>query len=91
MSMFNGISWRSKENKQECELSAQLVSLSMQRDSEQDNGHSSDLDRRKSGTLLAKTVHKENGTKLLMMLEFGESIHRVFRSTNPLRSSSTTI
>ena len=40
-------------------------SLSMQRDSEQDNGHSSDLDRRKSGTLLVKTVHKENGTKLL--------------------------
>ena len=40
-------------------------SLSMQRDSEQGNGHSSDLDRRKSGTLFVKTVHKENGTKLL--------------------------
>ena len=39
--------------------------LSMQRDSEQDNGHSSDLDQRKSGTLLVKTVHKENGPKLL--------------------------
>ena len=26
MSMFNDISWRSKENKQECELSARLVS-----------------------------------------------------------------
>ena len=39
--------------------------LSMQRDSEQDNGHSSDLDQRKSGTLLVKTVHKENGTKSL--------------------------
>ena len=39
------------------------TSLSMQRDSEQDNGHSSDLDRRKSGTLLVKTVHMENGTE----------------------------
>ena len=33
----------------------------MQRDSEKDNGHSSDLDQRKSGTLLLKTVHKEKG------------------------------
>ena len=39
-------------------------SLSMQRDLEQDNGHSSDLDQRKSGTLLVKTVHKGNGTEL---------------------------
>ena len=36
----------------------------LRRDLEQDNGHSSDLDRRKSGTLLLKTVHKENGTEL---------------------------
>ena len=27
MSMFNDISWRSEENKQECESSAQLVSI----------------------------------------------------------------
>ena len=39
MSMFNDISWRSKDNKKECESSAQLVSLSPQRDLEQDNGH----------------------------------------------------
>ena len=38
-------------------------SLSMQRDLEQDNGHSSDLDQSKSGTLWVKTVHKENGTE----------------------------
>ena len=38
--------------------------LSMQRDLEQDNGHSSDLDQRRSGTLLVKTVHNENGTEL---------------------------
>ena len=41
-------------------------SLSMRRNSEQDNGHSSDLDRRKSGTLSVQTVHKENGTKSLI-------------------------
>ena len=62
MSMFNDISWRFKDNKKECESNAQLVSL-LQEDLEQDNGHSSDLDRRKSGTLLVKTVHKENGTE----------------------------
>ena len=31
MSMFNDISWRSKDNEQECELSAQLVSIYAQR------------------------------------------------------------
>ena len=39
-------------------------SLSVLRDLEQDNGHSSDLDQRKSGTPFVKTVHKEDGTKL---------------------------
>ena len=39
-------------------------SLSMERDLEQDNGHSSDLDQRKSGALSVKTVHKESGTEL---------------------------
>ena len=38
--------------------------LLMQRNSEHDNGHSSDLDQRKSGTLSVKTVHKENETSL---------------------------
>ena len=38
--------------------------LSMRRVFHQDNGHSSDLDQKGSGTLLVKTVHKENGTEL---------------------------
>ena len=38
--------------------------LSLQRDLEQDDGHSSDLVQKRNGTLLVKTVHKENGTKL---------------------------
>ena len=36
--------------------------LYLQKDSEQDNGHSSHLDERNSGILLVKIVHKVNGT-----------------------------
>ena len=39
-------------------------SLSLRRDLEQDNGHSSDLDQKRSGILYVKTVDKENGTEL---------------------------
>ena len=57
MSMFNDISWRMKKNE-----NPMLDSfLYMRKDSEQDNGHSSDLDRRKSGILSVKIVHKVNG------------------------------
>ena len=38
--------------------------LSVRRDLEQDNGHSSDLNQKRSGALLVKTVHKEIGTEL---------------------------
>ena len=66
MSMFNDISWGSKDNKNEMNSSQVLNSfLSMQRGLEQDNGHASDLDQKRSGTLLVKTVHKENGTESL--------------------------
>ena len=53
-----------KTTKKNASQNAQLVSLSMQRDLEQDNGHSSDLDQRKNGAQKVKTVHKENGTEL---------------------------
>ena len=63
MLMFNDNSWGSKDNKKNA--SQMLISsLSMQRDLEQDNGHSSGLDQRRGGTLLVKTVHKVNGTEL---------------------------
>ena len=57
MSMFNDISWDLKTTKKNA---SQMLnsSLSTQRDLEQDKGHSSDVDQRKSGTLLVKTVHK---------------------------------
>ena len=60
MSMFNDISCGSRDNEKECKSSAQLVS----NDLEQDNGNSSDLHQKRSGTLLVKTVNKENGTEL---------------------------
>ena len=71
---------------QECESNARFVSLSMQRDLEQDNGHSTGLDQRESGLLSVKTVHKVNGTKWQkkMMVTFAESGHTVFRATSPL-------
>ena len=43
MSMFNDISWGSKDSEKECESSAQLVSLYAKR-FHQANGRSSDLD-----------------------------------------------
>ena len=39
--------------------------LFVREDFHQEDGHSSDLDQRKSGTLSVKTVHKENGTESL--------------------------
>ena len=62
MSMFNDISWKSKDNEQECELSAQLVSMCAERFSP---GRWSflGLGSEKSGILLILTDHKENGTE----------------------------
>ena len=37
--------------------------LYFQKDFQQDVGHSSDLDRKQSGILLATKDHKENGTE----------------------------
>ena len=64
MSMFNSTSWGSHENTQECESSAQLVSIYAKRFFQED-GHSLDLDQKRSGFLLLNVViHKENGTGL---------------------------
>ena len=60
MSMFNDISWRSKDNKKEREANADLVSLFAKR-----YGHSSDLDQKRSGIFLVKANHNENGTESL--------------------------
>ena len=44
--------------------------LFMQEDSQQDDGHSSDLDQKRSGILSVKIVHKVNGTKWLSSMMF---------------------
>ena len=63
MSTFNDISWRSKDNKIECESNAQLVSLFARR-FEQENGHFTVLVQKRNGIPSVKIVHKVNGTKL---------------------------
>ena len=62
MSMFNDISWGFKDNETECESSAHLVSLYAKRFSP-GHGHSSDMDQKRNGILLANTIHKEKGTE----------------------------
>ena len=64
MSMFNDISWGSKDNKKECESNAQLVPFFARR-----FGAGPmvifGLGSEKIGILEVKIVHKENGTRLL--------------------------
>ena len=64
MSMFNDISWGSKEIERECELSAQLVSMYAKRFSV---GRWSFLGpgSERSGVVLTNANHKENGTESL--------------------------
>ena len=85
MSMFNDISWGSQDNERECELSAQLVSMSAKRfppgrwsffgPGSEKKWYSSCIDRpRGQWDRVAEP----------MMIKFGESGHPVFRSTSPL-------
>ena len=64
MSMFNDISWRSHDNEQDCESYAKLVSIHAGR-LHQEDGHSSDLDQKRSGLLFMIEDHKETGTELM--------------------------
>ena len=63
MSMFNDISWGSRDNKKECESNAQSRFSLCKKNLEQDYGHFSGLVQRKSGIPSVKIVHKVNGTK----------------------------
>ena len=51
MSIFNDILWRSQDNEQECDANAKLASICA-RKIHQEDGHSSDLDQKRSGILL---------------------------------------
>ena len=59
--------------------------LSMRRDLEQDNGHSSDLDQKRSGTLVSEDSPQGEWDRIAeqMMFTLAES-KQVFRSTSPL-------
>ena len=60
--------------------------LSMREDFHQEDGHSSDLDQKRSGMLLMKSKPQGEWDRVaeLMMINFSESGHPVFRSTSPL-------
>ena len=58
------ISWGSKDKKKKNANQVLSSFLSVRKDFQQDNGHSSDLDQKRNGILLMNTVHKENGIEL---------------------------
>ena len=85
MSMFYNISWGSKDNEQECELSAQLVSIYAKRFSP---GKWSILrpgsEKKWYSTHEYKPQREWDRVAEQMMMEFSESGHPVFRATSPL-------
>ena len=85
MSMFNDISWGSKDNKKECESSAQLVSLYAKRFGA---GQWSFLGPGSEKKWYSTNVYSPQGEwdRMVekMMLTFADSQHPVFRSTSPL-------
>ena len=85
MSMFNDISWGSRDNGKECESSAQLVSLYARRFSP---GKWSFLGLGSEKKWHSAHEYSPQGewdrVAELMMIKLGESGHPVFRSTSPL-------
>ena len=85
MSMFNDISWWSKDNKKECESSAQLVSLFARRFGA---GQWSFLGpgSEKKWYSISEDSPQGEWDKMAekMILTFAESGHPVFRATSPL-------
>ena len=85
MSMFNDISWGSKDNKKECESNAQLVSLFARRFGAGQWSFLGPGSEKKWDSISEDSPQGEwDRTAELMMLKFGESTHPVFRSTSPL-------
>ena len=84
MSMFNDISWGSKDNKEECESNAQLVSLYAKRFGAGQwsfLGHGSE---KKCYSISEDSPQGEwDRVAEQMMVKFAESRHPVFRSTSP--------
>ena len=85
MSMFNDISWGSQDNEQECELSANLVSIYARRFSP---GRWSFLglgsEKKWYSTHDSKPQGEWDRVVELTKIKFSESGHPVFRATSPL-------
>ena len=85
MSMFNDISWRSKDNEQECELSSKLVSIYARRFPP---GRWSFLGLGSEKKWCSAYIDRPQGewdrVAELIMIKFSESGHPVFRATSPL-------
>ena len=85
MSMFNDISWGSIENEQECDLSAQLVSICARRFSP---GKWSFFGPGSEKKWYSTHEYKPQGewdrVAEQMMITFAESGHPIFRATSPL-------
>ena len=85
MSMFNDISWRSKDNEQECELSVKLVSIYARRFSPGKWSFiGSGSEKKWYSTHEYKPQREWDRVAELMMVKFSESGHPVFRATSPL-------
>ena len=85
MSMFNDISWRSKDNKEECESSAQLVSLCAKRFGAGQWSFFGPGSEKNWYSVSEDSPQGEwDGIAEHMMLTVAESGHPVFRSTSPL-------
>ena len=85
MSMFNDISWGSKENERECESNANLVCICARRFSP---GRRSFLGPGSAKKWYSTYIDKPQGewdrVAELMMIKFRESGHPVFRATSPV-------
>ena len=85
MSMFNDISWGSKDNKKVCEANAQLVSLCAKKFGAGQWSFLGPGSEIKWYSVSADSPQGEWDTIAeLMIFKFGESGHPVFRSTSPL-------
>ena len=85
MSMFNDISWRSKDNEKECKSNARLVSLFAKRfGAGQWSFLGPGSEKKWYSTLESKPQGEWDKMAEKMMLTFAESGHPVFRATSPL-------
>ena len=85
MSMFNDISWGSKDNEPECELSAKLVSICAKRFSPgRWSFFGPGSEKMWYSTHESKPEGEWDRVAELMMIKCGESGHPVFRSMSPL-------